>query len=100
MIARIWTAAATPANAATYREHFEQHVLPALRALDGHVGAALLQRDDGELVELLVITRWQSWDAIRAFAGDDVEQAVVASEAQAVLARWDDRVRHYEVVIE
>ena len=70
MIARVWTAAATPANAATYREHFAQHVLPALRAVEGHRGAVLLQRDAGELLELLVITR------------------------------WDDRVRHYEVVIE
>src|SRR6266852_4442038 len=67
---------------------------------DGYVGALLLQRDAAESVEVLVITWWRSLEAIRRFAGADLERAVVADEARAVLTQFDRRVRHYEVVVE
>ena len=52
---------------------------------------------DGE-VEFATLTLWESWDAVRAFAGDDAETAVVPEEARAVLSRWDERSSHYEIV--
>jgi heme-degrading monooxygenase HmoA len=75
-------------------------VLPELRGLNGYAGALLLQRDAPEAVEVLVITWWRSLAAIRDFAGTDLERAVVADEARAVLTQFDQRVRHYEVVVE
>jgi heme-degrading monooxygenase HmoA len=100
MIARVWTARTTPAHAPAYADHLRGRVVPKLRALDGYLGASLLRRDaDGE-AELIVVTRWRSMDAVRAFAGDDAETAVVEDEAAAVLSRYDTRVRHYEVVAE
>jgi heme-degrading monooxygenase HmoA len=97
MIARVWKARATTANAARYREHFEQRVLPALRGMDGYAGGMLLTRPGGEEVEITVVTRWRSLEAIRAFAGGDLEQAVVADEAIPLLREWDRRVRHHEI---
>ena len=44
------------------------------------------------------LTLWNSWDAVRAFAGDDAETAVVPDEARAVLSRWDERSAHYELI--
>ena len=98
MIVRSWSARARPAQAPAYAEHLRSRVLPALQALEGYEGALLLQRPDGDEVELVVLTLWRSLDAIRAFAGDDLEAAVVADEAAAVLERFEERVRHYEVV--
>jgi heme-degrading monooxygenase HmoA len=100
MIARIWTARASGPSAAAYREHFESDVVPSLRPLDGYVAGSLLLRDIGGETEILVITRWRSLDAIRAFAGDDIETAVVADHAQALLSSWDDRVRHFTVAVD
>ena len=57
-------------------------------------------RRSAEGVEILVVTKWRSVEAVRAFAGPDVEQAVVADEAARVLTRWDDRVKHYEVIVD
>jgi heme-degrading monooxygenase HmoA len=99
MIARVWSAQTTPELAPAYAEHLNNHVLPAVRKLAGFAGANLLQRPGGEAVEIVVITYWQSMDAIRGFAGSDLERAVVADEASALLTRYDERVRHYEVVL-
>lgn len=98
MIARVWTARTMPARAPAYADHLRRRVLPRLRALDGYLGASLLRRDvDGE-TELMVITRWRSPEAVRAFAGADVEAAVVEDEAASLLSRYDERVRHYDIV--
>jgi heme-degrading monooxygenase HmoA len=100
MIARVWSAQTTSANAPAYAAHLQGRVLPELRALVGYAGTALLQRATPDGVELVVITWWQSLEAIRGFAGVDVDQAVVADEAAALLTRFDRRVRHYELVVQ
>lgn len=98
MIARIWTAQTTPAQAQAYADHLRTHVLPAVRKVDGYAGATLLQRDDSGAAEIIVITWWRSLEAIRKFAGADLEEAVVADEAASLLTRFDRRVRHYDLV--
>jgi heme-degrading monooxygenase HmoA len=100
MIMRTWHGtAASRADADHYARHFEGDVLPHLRSLAGFRGARLLRRDvDGE-VELQALTTWDSLAAVRAFAGEDYPVAIVEPEARAVLARFDDRVEHYEVVL-
>jgi heme-degrading monooxygenase HmoA len=100
MIARLWSAQTTPAQAPAYVEHLRSQVLPAARTVDGYVSAMLLKRPVADAVEVLVITFWQSVDAIRGFAGDDLEGAVVAEEAAALLTQFDRRVRHYEVAVQ
>lgn len=72
--------------------------MPALRQLAGYRGVEVLRRRHEAGDELVVTTYWDSLDAIRAFAGADVETAVVAPAAQQVLARFADRAIHYEVV--
>ena len=100
MIARLWGARAPRANAARYAAHLRDAVLPLLKVLAGYEGATLLERPDGNDVEILVITWWRSLDDIRAFAGDDTERAVVADEARALLERFDPEVRHFTVALE
>src|SRR5262245_55765163 len=62
-IVRVWTARATPENSQKYRQHFEQHVLPAVRTVDGYAGATLLGQAGTEEVEIVVLTRWRSLEA-------------------------------------
>jgi heme-degrading monooxygenase HmoA len=98
VIARVWSAHAAPERAPDYAAHLRSHVLPALRHVPGYAGAELLQREEGDEEELIVVTWWQSLEAIHGFAGADVETAVVADEAAALLTGYDERVRHYTVV--
>jgi mannose-6-phosphate isomerase-like protein (cupin superfamily) len=96
MIARRWRGwAGDAAGAAAYTDHFTDAVRPVLEGTDGFVDASLerVAADDGR-IEIVVVTRWASMDAIRAFAGDDVDAAVVEPDARAVLDGFDERVRH------
>jgi hypothetical protein len=100
MIARVWSAQSTPAQARAYVEHLRSQVLPAVRAVDGYMGAMLLEQAiPNAVVEIIVITFWRSADSIRGFAGADLGGAVVADEAAALLTQFDRRVRHYEVLV-
>jgi heme-degrading monooxygenase HmoA len=99
MIARIWSAQATPDCSPAYAEHLRNQVLPALQNIDGYQAAMLLERPAADAVEIIVITFWQSLDAIRGFAGADLERAVVEEEVAAMLSQFDRRVKHYEVAV-
>jgi heme-degrading monooxygenase HmoA len=100
MIARFWTAKTSQAQAPVYTDHLKNHVLSTLRGVEGYVGARLLQRETDGGVEIVVITFWRSLDAVRKFAGDDIEKAVVSDEIVPLLLYYDQRVRHYDVVVE
>jgi mannose-6-phosphate isomerase-like protein (cupin superfamily) len=99
VIARRWRAWVDGApNADAYVAHFTNAVRPQLEVVDGFLGATLERvEDDGGRTEIVVITRWSSMEAIRSFAGEDVDAAVVAPEARAVLVDFDTRVRHIEL---
>jgi heme-degrading monooxygenase HmoA len=99
MIARMFRASAFPEKAEDYEKHLETSVLPELRQIDGFEGAQLLRKDSTETVEFVVLTFWESMDAIRKFAREDVEVAVVAPAAQPMFREYDPRVKHFEVVL-
>ena len=94
MIARLWSAKTPHAQRPAYADHLSSQVLPTLRKLKGYAGALLLEREASDRVEIVVITFWHSLDSIRAFAGADLEQAVVANEAASLLTEFDRRVGH------
>ena len=99
MVERVWLArAANRDDAVAYVEYFRRVVLPELKAVSGYRGAKVLQRDRDGGVEVVVVSRWESLDAIRGFAGDDIERAVVHDEAAALFTGYDRIVRHFEIV--
>lgn len=100
MIARLWRGWTTLENADAYEDFLRTKMFPSIHRVPGFLGADLLRRDlDGE-VAFVTITRFDSLEAVRAFAGEDYEQAVVEPEARSLLSRLDERSEHYEVVIE
>jgi heme-degrading monooxygenase HmoA len=100
MIIREWRGRASAPRAEAYPKHFRAAVVPELRNVPGFLSAHLSRRRMGDRVEFLVLTRWQSMDAIRAFAGGTVDRAVVEPGAVAALDDFDAGVQHYEVIEE
>jgi heme-degrading monooxygenase HmoA len=98
MIERVWSGRTTRDGAVTYAEHFRRVVVPELAAIAGYRGARLLEREQDGGIEVVVVTRWQSLDAIRAFAGDELDRAVVQDEAAVLFSDYDRKVRHFGVV--
>ena len=101
MIVRMWSARAIAAKVPLYLAHFHDSVLPELKSLSGFMGATIMRREIsvGEL-EIVVQTRWQSMMAVRSFAGDTPDTAVVEPAAVAVLNDYDRVVRHFDIELE
>lgn len=97
MIARIFHGWTPRERADDYQRHYETEVTEHLRSVSGFVGAQLLRRDEGEGVQFTSITWFADLAAVRGFAGDDYEQAVIEDAARAVFSRWDERVTHHDV---
>jgi heme-degrading monooxygenase HmoA len=100
VIARVWRGWARAEGADRYERHYREQVLPTLGRLPGFRGARLLRRTVGAETEFVSLTFFDDLDAIRRFAGDDHETAVVAAEAREVLVRFDDRVAHYDTAVD
>jgi heme-degrading monooxygenase HmoA len=99
MIGRFWRGWATAEHAQAYEELFRTSILPGLQRIDGFAGAYVLRRDAEGEVELMTITLFESFDAIRAFAGNEPALAHVTAEARQLLSRFEHTVIHYEVVL-
>lgn len=101
-IARIWHGWTTPDKADAYERLLRGVIFAriAARALPGFRGIQLLRRDVPGEVEFVTEMWFDSLEAVRAFAGEDYEAAVVPAEARALLSRFDERSAHYQVVEE
>ena len=99
MIARVWKGATRAEDADTYLEYPRRTGLAEYAGTEGHRSTITLRRIDGERAEFLLLTLWESMDAVRRFAGDDDPlRAVFYPEDDRYLVSRDDRVTHFEVV--
>lgn len=100
MIARSWTAQATPRGASAYVDFFEHTLTPELRRIAGFREALVLQRIAVDAqIEITVLTFWESMEAVARFAGASIDLAVVEPEARVCLLSFDEQVKHHEVAL-
>ncbi|MHB1133102.1 MAG: antibiotic biosynthesis monooxygenase [Chloroflexota bacterium] len=102
MISRIWHGWTGVENADDYERLLRGEIFAgiAARLHAGYRGIHLLRRDAGAEVEFVTIMWFDSWQAVRDFAGEDYEVAVVPPAARQLLARFDQRSAHYEVLVD
>jgi heme-degrading monooxygenase HmoA len=99
MISRIWRGWTTPENADTYEALLKAEIFTGIieRGITGFRGIDLLRREMEDTVEFVTIMWFDSLLAVRTFAGEDYEKAVVLPQARRLLLRFDERSAHYEV---
>lgn len=99
MISRIWHGWTIPGNANKYEALLKEEIFVGIqnRHIRGFNGIQLLRREVGEEVEFVTIMWFDSLDAVREFAGENYEVAVVPEKARAVLSHFDERSQHYEI---
>ena len=100
MIGRLWRGWTSRGNADAYEALLRGEILPDIHRVPGYEGAYLFRRDLGDEVEFVTLTLFASMEAVRSFAGDDHEKAVVPPKARKLLERFDERSKHYETLLE
>jgi len=98
MIARIWTGFTHASDQDTYFRYLEETGLKDYASIPGNRGVWVLRRVHEGRAEFTLISLWDSWDAIKAFAGPDYEKSVYYPEDKKFLLELDPNVRHYEVM--
>ena len=100
MIGRIWHGWTKPENADKYENLLRQEIFPGIAAkkVTGYKGINLFRRTvNNNEVEFITLMWFESWNAVKEFAGEDFERAYVPPKARKVLERFDERSQHYEV---
>lgn len=102
MICRIWHGCTTRQNADSYETLLKEEIFLGIlnRRISGFKGIQLLRRQVEEETEFITLMIFDSLESVREFAGQDYEQAVVPEKARAILSRFDQRSKHYEIKAE
>jgi heme-degrading monooxygenase HmoA len=97
MIARHWRGVVKTEKSDDYITHLQKDTFPQLANIPGFVSASILRRSTARGVEFVILTTWDSMGAIRQFAGESPDVAVVPPFAQAMMVEYDKKVAHYEI---
>jgi heme-degrading monooxygenase HmoA len=100
MIARMWTGTVQTADADEYADYIRETGFAEYERTPGNLGAWMLRRDSRGETEFITFSLWESVDAIKAFAGEDIEAAVLYPEDERYLIDGSSAIRHYEVADE
>lgn len=97
-IVRIWHGRTLREKADEYARFVAERAIPDYTSIPGNLDARILRRDDGDVTHFLTVTRWESEDAIRAFAGERIARAKYYPEDADYLLEFEEEVQHYQVV--
>ena len=100
MIARSWRGTTSATDADAYLEYLHRTGLAAFRTTQGNRGALALRKIEGDRAEFVILSLWDSEEAVRRFAGEDVSKAVFYPEDERFLIERDNDVSHYEVLFD
>ena len=98
MIARIWRGITLAEKADDYLDYLRETGLRDYAKTSGNRGVNVLRRVQGEHCEFLLVSLWESMDAVRAFAGENPDRSVYYPDDDQYLLDMEPLVRHYEVV--
>ena len=98
MIIRMWHGRVNRNDARAYREFLKQRAIPDYRSVEGNIDVKILERQEEDATHFITMTTWESLDAIKAFAGENLERAKYYPEDEGYLLEFEATVVHYEVV--
>lgn len=98
MIARVWRGVTPESKGDQYLDYLKATGVKELEATEGNQGVLVLRSASNGQAEFLLTSFWESWDAIRRFAGYDIETAVYYAEDKEYLLELEPKVKHYEVL--
>ena len=97
MVARMWHGRTKASDAEVYKKYLFGSGIPEYRSTEGNRGAWVLCRIEGEVAHFITLTFWESREAIKAFAGNDIEIPRYYPEDNKYLLEFEQTVTHYDV---
>lgn len=98
MIVRMWHGRVPTSKADAYRQFMNSRAIPDYQSVEGNISVHVLERREDNITHFVTLTFWESLDAIKGFAGEDMEVAKYYAEDKEYLLEFEPRVVHYEVV--
>ncbi len=99
MIARLWHGRTPRAKADSYVEYLKKTGVQDQTSIEGNRGDFVFRRIEGDVAHFIVLSLWDSWDAVRRFAGENPEIAVYYPEDEKYLLEMPPDIEHYEVFV-
>jgi heme-degrading monooxygenase HmoA len=99
VIARTWRGWTSADDAERYAQYVDETGVQGLAGTDGNRGVYILRRIEGDRAEFVVLSLWDSLEAIKAFAGEDIEKAVFYPQDDDFLVEREWTCVHYEVPV-
>jgi antibiotic biosynthesis monooxygenase (ABM) superfamily enzyme len=96
VITRLWRGWTATEKADAYERFLLSELFPSMRNIPGFRGAEVLRRPENDEVAFITLTRFDSLDDIREFAGDEYETPVLEPQALALLSHYDERALHFD----
>jgi heme-degrading monooxygenase HmoA len=94
----MWHGRVPTHKARAYRDFVNRQAIPDYRSVPGNISVHILEREEGETTHFITLTFWENLEAIRGFAGGDLERAKYYPEDKDFLLEFEPRVVHYDVV--
>ena len=99
MIARFWHGTTKASKGDAYLRFLEESGIKGYRETEGNRGVYVFRRTEGDRTHFLLLSLWDSLDAVRAFAGPAIERAVYYPEDKDFLLEFEPNVLHYDVAL-
>jgi hypothetical protein len=100
MIVRLWHGITPIEKEQAYIAYLRQTGIAFYKATQGNRGVYVMVRREGQHSHFLLMSLWESYDAIRAYAGEEFEKAVYYPEDKDFLVEFEPTVQHYELALE
>jgi heme-degrading monooxygenase HmoA len=94
----MWHGRVPTEKAEVYREFVNRRAIPDYQSVPGNISVYILERKEGEITHFITMTFWKDLNAIKGFAGEDVERAKYYPEDKDFLLEFEPTVVHYEIV--
>jgi heme-degrading monooxygenase HmoA len=98
MIARMWHGKVPAEKAAAYHQYLLETGLKDSKSTKGNQAVFLLKREEKEITHFYTLFFWNDWEAIKEFAGEDVEKAKYYPKDKEFLLELEPNVTHFEVI--
>lgn len=99
MIARAWHGVTDATKSDQYLEYLNATGIPDYRATPGNHGVVVLRKLEDGRAHFLLFSFWDSMDAIKKFAGEEVEKAKYYPGDTDFLLAFEPTVEHYELFV-